>query len=89
MSDREIISQLLDLNQSILQQLEELKQDVARRNSPWMKMREAAAYVGLSHSRFCSIYKERIPYSHPIDMNPRFHIKDLDRYLEDSKVEIY
>ena len=89
MNDREIISKLLDLNKSILQQIAEMRQDVARRNSPWMDMKEAAAYVKLSHSRFCSIYKDRIPYSHPIDSNPRFHVKDLDKYLEDSKVEIY
>lgn len=89
MSDREIISKLLDLNESILQQLDELKQDVARRNSPWMKAREAAAYVGLSYSRFSSIYKDKIPYSHPVDMNPRFHKDDLDKFLKENTVEIY
>ena len=83
------LKRLLELNESILQQIAEIKQDVARRNSPWMDMKEAAAYVKLSHSRFASIYKDRIPHSCPGGGYPKFHIKDLDRYLEDSKVEIY
>lgn len=83
------LDQLIQLTNSILRELDELKADIARRNSPWMDMKEAAAYVKLSHSRFASIYKDRIPHSCPGGGYPKFHIKDLDRYLEDSKVEIY
>lgn len=83
------IQRLLELNESILQQLSEIKQDVARRNSPWMKMKEAAAYVGLSYSRFSSIYEDKIPHSCPGGGYPKFHKDDLDKYLSDSKVEIY
>lgn len=83
------LDQLILLTNSILQELDELKSDVVRRNSPWMGMKEAAAYVGLSYSRFSSIYKDRITYSHPYGSNPKFHKKDLDKFLEDSKVKIY
>lgn len=83
------LTELLEIHKSILQDLAEIKQDLARRNSPWMDMKEAAAYVSLSYSRFSSIYKDRIPHSCPGGGYPKFHKDDLDRFLMDSKVEIY
>lgn len=81
-------NKLIELNHRIQDQLSELKLAVAKNNSPWMSLGEAAYYCDLSYSTFTKIYKERIPHS-LCTGNPKFHRDDLDKWMNDHKVEIY
>lgn len=87
MSNVAEIQRLLELNESILQQLSEIRQDVARRNSPWMDKDEAAAYIRMSKSSL-DRYMDQIPHSKATG-KPKFHVKDLDNFLKENTVEIY
>lgn len=84
MTTTEILKKLIRINMRIEEDIKQLKAELAASKSPWLGIKDAAAYVGLSEGYFYQIYKSELPYSQR-GAKIMFHIDDLDTWLKHNQ----
>ena len=86
MTTTEILKKLIRINMRIEEDIKNLKAEIAASKSPWMRIEDAAAYVGLSLGYFYQVYKHELPYSQR-GSRIMFHVDDLDRWMKHNQKE--
>lgn len=85
MTNEQIIKKLIRQNDRMMEELAGIQMQLkARQRSPWLDVKEAAAYCGYSRSAFYGKYKDEIPH-HQRDTRIMFHIDDLEAWMNKNK----